>query len=86
MNVIWTESLIFMILNLITLCGAIYVSAVYLYELKIKKPLIITYYILVTIAAALKLITYACCVIKPIEYYDRHFLEQVTAWSVLYRL
>ena len=84
-SVIRYESLIFTILNLATLSGAVYVSAIYLYELKIKKPLIITYYILVMIAASLKLITYAWCVIYPIQSYNQHFLEEVTIWSVLYR-
>ena len=60
-----TECAILLIMVSVRFAGAAYVIGVYLYELKVKRPLILAYYSFVMMAATAKMTMFAWCIIYP---------------------
>ena len=72
---IWILCIILLILTCITFAGAAYVTSVFLYELKIKRLLILAYYSAVLVAATAKILTYGWCVFVPYNNEDATYFE-----------
>ena len=77
--------MILVALTSITFMGATYFIAAYIYQLMIKKPLILAYYTIVIIAALTKIATYTCLIIWPIKNFDHDYDSKTSSWSWLFR-
>ena len=81
---IWILCIILLILICITFAGAAYVTSVFLYELKVKRLLIIAYYSTVLVASITKILTYGWCVVFPYHQVDATIFEDSNSFFAIF--
>ena len=75
-------AILFTCINLIVFTTSLHNTIRYVIGLKIKKPLIVLYYIFTLLTSSYKIGLFIYTAIDPPEYYDKHFINSIESWAV----